>query len=225
MNKRKLVIFNGSPRKEGTSYSFASTIKKLAEEKGCTAEILHIIEYFDGKKDFESIRNVISGNDILGLSTALYVDTLPCPVIWFFEKVFCEFKEELKGKDFFAVSQSAFPDITRSEPLLGTCRCFAEDVGMNWLGGLAYGGGVLIDGRPLEDLGRKGRKITSAFRLAVQDIIEGRKISSKAQDLLTVRIPVILNYPLAFLMNLRMMMLAKKNGAKDIGRKVYLDRL
>ena len=223
MNKKSLVIFNGSPRKNGTSYSFALTIKKLAGDEGNTAEIIHIIEYFDGKKDFDNLKAIISQSDIIGLVTPLYVDALPYPVIWFLEKLSFELKQELSGKSFFAVSQSGFPDIRLFKPLLGSCRCFAEAVGMNWLGGLGYGGGAIIDGALMENLGKKGRKITSGFKLALEDIIQGRKISSKAQDLLTLKIPTFLFRPLAAYLNHMARSTARKEGVKDIKRKVYLE--
>lgn len=223
MNKKRIVIFNGSPRKKGTSYSFASTIKKLAEDDGNTAEIVHIIEYFDGVKDLDSLKSIISQCDIISLSTALYVDTLPYPVIWFFEKLSSEFSNELRDKSFFAVAQCAFPDVTRCEPLLGSCRCFTEATRMKWLGGLSYGGGVLIDGALLDNLGKKGKKIIFAFKLALKDVIQGKKISSQPQKLLTIKIPTILNYLMAAFMNLRIRMRARKNGVMDIERKVYLE--
>jgi len=46
-----------------------------------------------------------------------------------------------------------FPDITRIEPLLNCCRLFAEETEMRWLGGLAFGGGPLINGAFIPALG------------------------------------------------------------------------
>lgn len=139
MNAKRIVLLNGSPRKKGTSYSFARTLKKLAEDNGSTAEIIHIIEYFDGGKSFGDLKTILSQSEIIGLLTPLYVDTLPYPVIWFLERLSCELKSELHRKSFFAIGQCGFPDVTLCQPLLGSCRCFAEAIGMNWLGGLGYG--------------------------------------------------------------------------------------
>lgn len=223
MNGKKLVIFNGSLRKSGTSYSFARTIKKLAEDGVNTAHIIHIIEYFDGKQNFDSLKDILSHSDIIGLAAPMYVDTLPYPVIWFFEKLSDEMKRELKGKSLFAVSQWGFPDITLRYPLLGSCRCFAEEVGMRWMGGLGYGGGPMINGAFMEDLGKKGARITSALKLALDDVIEGREISPKAQDLIQEKIPRILFYPLAAFMNHMARKNARKEGTVDLKRKYYLE--
>ena len=94
---------------------------------------------------------------------------------------------------------------------------------MNWLGGLGYGGGAIIDGALLEDLGSKGEKITAAFKLTLEDVIHGRKISSKAQDLLTLKIPKILFRPLAAFLNFKARKTAQKSGITDLARKYYLE--
>ena len=223
MNNNSIIILNGSPRKKGTSYSFARTIQKLAENDGNTAEIIHIIEYFDGGKSFEDLKAILGQSKIISLVTPLYVDTLPYPVIWFLERLLRELKPELRGKRFFAIGQCGFPDVTLCQPLLGSCRCFAEATGMNWLGGLGYGGGAIIDGALLEDLGSKGKKITAAFKLVLADVIHGRKISSKAQNLLTVKIPIILYRPLAAFLNYKARKTAQKSGITDLSRKFYLE--
>lgn len=223
MGVKRLVIFSGSPRKKGTSYSFARTIKIIAEDDGNKAEIVHIIEYFDGTKEFDILKSIISKSDIICLTTPLYVDTLPYPVIWFFEKLSTEMNNELHGKSFFAIGQCGFPDVTLLQPLLGSCRCFAEATEMNWLGGLGYGGGAIIDGALLENLGGKGKKITSAFKLALGNVMQGKTISSKAQDLLTVKIPKIFYRPLAAFLNHKTKKIALKYGVTDLERKIYLE--
>lgn len=224
MNKKRLIILNGSPRKKGTSFSFGRTIKQLAEDGGNTAEIIHIIDYFDGKEDFHSLKSILAESHIVGLVAPLYVDTLPYPTIWFFEKLHSEFKKELVGKTFFAICQCGFPEVKLLEPPLGSCRCFTEAMGMKWLGGLGYGGGAMLDGAPLETLGSKGRKITSGFKLALSDVLQGSEISSEAQDLLTFKIPKFLYRPLAAFLNYKAKSTAKKlYGVTDLERKVYLE--
>lgn len=222
MNKR-LLILNGSPRKKGTSYSFGRTMKILFEEEGNSAEIQHVIEYFDEVKIFDDLKNSIEQSDIIALIAPLYVDTLPYPTIWFLEKLATEHKTDLRGKSFFAIGQCGFPDITRNEPLITSCRLFAEETGMKWLGGLSYGGGAILNGELVENLGKEGRKITLAFKLALDDLSQGREISSKSQELITVKIPKILLRPLAAFLNHKSRKLGKKNGVKDLSKKVYLE--
>jgi hypothetical protein len=223
MNTKKLLLLNGSSRKKGTSYSFSRTIKILAEDSGNTAEIVHVIDFFDGKEDFEHLKALIEKSDIIAMIAPLYADTLPFFDIWLFEKLADEFNHALRGKEFFAIGQCGFPDITRIEPLLNCCRLFAEETGMKWLGGLAYGGGAILNGALLEELDKKGERIILGFKLALDNILKGEKIGTNSQELLTVRIPKLLYWPLAAYLNNNARKQARQNGNVDYKKKVYLE--
>jgi hypothetical protein len=223
MNMKRILLLNGSSRKKGTSFSFSRTIKSLAEDRGSTAEIAHVIDYFDGKEDFDHLKGLIEKSDIIAMIAPLYADTLPYHDIWLMEMLAKDFSSELKGKDFFAIGQCGFPDITRIEPLLESSRYFALETGMNWLGGLAYGGGAMLNGALLEELGKKGEKIISGFKAAMDNILKGEEIGSEAQELITLRIPKFLYRPLAAYLNNNAKKLARENGNIDYKRKVYLE--
>jgi hypothetical protein len=223
MGTKRLLLFCGSPRKKGTSFSFARTIGKLAEAKGCIAEIYYIYDYFSGTKSLADLRTLIAGGDIIGLAAPMYVDTWPAPVIWWMEKLADGMKPELRGKRFFALAQNGFPDITLFPPMLETSRLFAESVGLKYLGGLGYAGGAIIDGALLEDLGKKGERITSGLRLALDDILADRQILPQAQKALTIQFPKSLYWPIALMLNRRTRQLAKKSGIKNLKHKPYLD--
>ncbi len=223
MNSKRLLLINGSPRKKGTSYSFSRTLKMLAEDSGSKADIIHVIDYFDGREDIAALKALLTEADIVAIIAPLYADALPYPCIWFLEKLADEFRGKLRGKDLFALGQCGFPDNTRIEPILNSCRLFAEETGMNWLEGLAYGGGAILNGALLEDLGRKGKKITSGFKLAMDNILKGEIISSEAQEIITLRIPKLLYRPLAAYLNNNARKQARMNGNVDFTRKVYLE--
>lgn len=223
MSSKKLLILNGSPRKNGTSASFGNTIKRLAEEQGNNAEILHIIDYFEKEKDIEKIKAKLAESDVICLVSPLYVDSLPYPVISFLENIKQQFKKELEEKYFFAIGQSAFPYVSCLDTLLGCCRCFSEAAGMKWLGGLGYGGGVMINGKPIESLGSKGRKIALAFKLALENAFSEREIDERAQQLMTFDLPRILSKPMAAFLNHKARKIALKNGVTDLSAKAYLE--
>jgi hypothetical protein len=223
MGTKKLLLFCGSPRKKGTSYSFARTIGKLAVDRGCQTEIHFICDYFSGVKNPAELKTLVAGCGIIGLAAPLYVDTWPAPVIWWMEKLAAEMKPELRDKRFFALAQNGFPDITLFQPMMETSRLFAEAVGLKYLGGLGYGGGAIIDGTLLENLGKKGEKITSGFRMAVDDILADRTISPQVQKILTIQFPKSLYWPITLMLNRRARQAAKKNGVKDLKRKPYMD--
>ncbi|MFZ5989325.1 MAG: NAD(P)H-dependent oxidoreductase [Bacillota bacterium] len=220
---KKILLLNGSSRKKGTSFSFARTMKIIAEESGNTAEIVHAIDYFDGKKDLNHLADLISNSDAIAMIAPLYSDTLPYFDIWLLERLAKDYGNVLRGKSFFALGQCGFPDITRNGPLIDACRFFAEDTDMKWLGGLSYGGGPMINGALLENLGKKGEKITAGFRLAIGNILSGEIIPSKAQHMITFDVPKILYWPLVVFLNNIIKKKARENGNADFRRKVYLE--
>lgn len=220
--QKHLLLLVGSPRKKGTSGSFARTMQALAADQGWSSEIAFVYDYFDGRRSLEELQARIAGSDLVGLVAPLYYDTLPGAVVWLFEELWREGRSALAGKPFFAVAQSAYPFVQLMQPLIASCRLFAEATGMEWLGGLGYGGGVLIDGTPLEEYGRRGRIISEALRVALDEVLCGRPIPARAQELLVVRIPKILFRPLAAAMNWKIRRTARRLGAVDFERKVYL---
>jgi len=112
--------------------------------------------------------------------------------------------------------RNTLPAVARIVPLL--CRGHWNEL-VGWFG---LWGGAIIDGALLENLGSKGKKITAAFKLTLDDVLNGRKISSKSQDQLTVTIPKILYRPLAAFLNYNTRKSARKNGITDLSRKYYL---
>ena len=208
----KIVLFNGSARSKGTSFSFARTIKQLAEEKGHEVEILSVMDYYRDVADLGSLKRTLARADIVGLITPLYVDSLPYPVIRFLEILNSNCRRELESKGFFAVSQCGFPDLRLFGPLLESCRIFAESSGLRWLGGLGYGGGAIIDGTYLENLGGRGAKITSGFKMAVEDILKNQKIRPAAQKEIAFNVPHLAFWPLCVYLNHSSRKKAKTNG-------------
>lgn len=222
MTKQKVILLNGSPRKSKTSYSFALTIQRLVEQAGHQAEIVHIIDYYDRREDLAKLRLALATSDLIGLVSPLYFDAAPAPVIWVLEQLSDTMSTELAGKKFFAVGQCGFPDVTLLQPLLNSARLFAQAVGLHWLGGLAYGGGAIIDGALLENLGKKGQRITSGFQLAVAAALVGQQLPVKAQQLLTVKIPRLAYPLLAAYLNSAARKTARSQGILDLKDPVYL---
>lgn len=216
----KLLILNGSPRRKKTSYSFSRTLKIISEQMYHEAEIINVIDYFM-KENLDSLMENIINSDIIALVAPLYADALPYPDIWLLEKLYNEHKDILKGKGFFTIGQCGFPDVTRIEPITNTGRQFAMETDMNWYGGLAYGGGAMLDGALLENLGKKGEKMILSFKLALDNIFAKNMIQQKCQDMITIKIPRIMFRPLAAYLN----NMSRKEGRKygtDIERKFYL---
>ncbi|HWI63796.1 MAG TPA: NAD(P)H-dependent oxidoreductase [Symbiobacteriaceae bacterium] len=220
---KRLLLLNGSPRKKGTSATFARTIGLLALDQGCIVENEHVIDFFDHRRSLQDLREQLADADVIGLCMPLYYDTVPGIVVWLFEQIWQGMPGVLKGKTIFAVSQSAYPFTRLNEPALEVCRCFAEAVGARWAGGLGYGGGVLINGAHLDEYGQKGQKLIEAFDLALTDVLAGRIIAKEPQALMETKIPRFVLPLFALGLNWMIRRDAKRHGVSpDLGGQVYL---
>ena len=89
-----------------------------------------------------------------------------------------------KDQQLVAISNSGFPEAEYNLPALDICETFAEESGTEYLGGLGLGENAIIDGRPLESLGRRTKNVRAALDMAAADIAAGRPISKAAIDLM-----------------------------------------
>lgn len=220
---KKMILLNGSPRRKKTSFRFSQAIQNQAKLRGVETEIYHIIDAFESSEQLDKMIGKMEGADYLGLVTPLYVDYLPYPVLWFMEE---SIKREIRvksGAKFFAIAQCGFPDVRLLDPILGACEIFAKKMKREWAGGIGYGGGAILDGIPMEDLGKKGEVITHAFSMMVEDLINDQKIREDVQTEMTVEIPRLLYRPLAFYLNHRSKQIARENGVYNLWLQPYKD--
>lgn len=206
-----LLLVNGSPRRRKVSYSFARELKRLAEETGHQADIIHAIDYLDGKADEGELQRKLKESEIIGLCTPLYVDTLPYPVMALLETLAEEYTTELDGKRFFTIAGCGFPDSTLFQPIFGTCECFARATAMTWLGGMGTGGAPMLDGKSPAELGKRGKAISQGLQLALAAVLDDRSITDEARDSFSLNIPRFLLRPLAWYLN--------RNAKKDASTK------
>ena len=222
---KKMLVLNGSPRREKTSYRFAQAIEKQAASRGVEVEINHILDVYHSPKKLAEVIKKMENSDYLGLVTPLYVDYLPYPVLWFMEECIKQDINVKAGATFFAVAQCGFPDVRLLNPILGACEIFAKKMKRKWAGGIGYGGGAILDGIPMEKLGKKGEKIVHAFSMMVEDILNDQAFRDEIYSEMRVQVPRLLYRPLAFYLNTRSKRIARKNGVHDLRAQPYKDEL
>lgn len=220
-----ILVFNGSIRRKGTSHIFGKKIMESVVKRGYDSEMFDLIDFVEGKRELDELEEIISRFDVIALSAPLYVDTLPYIDIWFLEKLAERFSEKLTGKGFFTIVQCAFPYANMLDVSIQTCRYFAEDCNMIWYGGVGYGGGVLIDGKELNSLGKKGLKISSAIDRMVLEVLEGEAISNKSKSEIKQDMPRLLSRPIKVFLNRNTIKRYKnkKVGLEEITSRPYLD--
>ena len=218
----KLLLMNGSPRRKKAHFVFANTTKELAEEGGHEAEVFHAIDFHEGKKDIGDLKKALSGTDIIGLFTPLYVDALPYPVIELLENLGAACREELKGKRLYAISGCGFPDFTLFEPVFGACACFARSMEMTWLGGMGYVATPMQDGQDPDKMGKRGQGIITGLQLALDAVLEGRMVTEEAQREFAMHFPRPLLYLFAPFVNILARRSCRKLGT-DLYARPYAD--
>ncbi len=221
MSQTKVLLLDGGMRKNGTSSSLAKTIKRQVENKGQTAEITRLVEYFDGKHMISELKTILNKSDIIGIIAPCYVNTFPYADIWCLEQLICGYQKEWQGKMLFAVAQGGMPDLKVHQSILHVSEHFAEETEMKWAGGLIIGMAPLIDGAPLENCGFIGRRLVKNMDRMVDRLLDFGHIPSALQNKITIDIPKILNYPLAFFLNYIVKSSLKKGGAGDPYHKPY----
>jgi hypothetical protein len=83
------------------------------------------------------------------------------------------------------ISNSGFPEAKQNSTALTICRLFAKQVGFNWAGGLAWGGGGIIAGEPLSEFGFRIRSKMKALEMVVDALEQGEAIPEKVVALMS----------------------------------------
>jgi hypothetical protein len=120
---------------------------------------------------------------VVGLASPLYVDGLPGLVTAAIEILRRRRAGAGSRPRFVALVNSGFPEAVHNDTALAICRLFAEQAGLEWIGGLAIGGGGMLAGKPLAELGPQGRVVVQALQLTADAIAEGRPVPDTAQRL------------------------------------------
>ena len=197
--KKHALLLVGSPRgQKSTSMSLGTYLLDQLNERGLETETVFIQRSLKSEKSCEELLGAVNTADVLILAFPLYVDSLPAPVIKVLELIRRHRKatESPKVQRLLAISNSGFPEAHQNETALAICRYFALEVGIEWVGGLALGGGEAIDGRLLQEVsGRarhaiKSRSLTAAA-LAKDEPVPTEAVNRMAKSIVPTRLYVM----------------------------------
>jgi hypothetical protein len=125
---------------------------------------------------------LVDSSDLLILAFPLYVDSLPSRVVAALELIAEHRRIENipTRRRVVAIVNSGFPEARQNDLALAICRRFAQEVGIDWAGGLALGGGPMIGGRALSQVGGSVRNVMKALDLTATAISEGEPVPKEA---------------------------------------------
>ena len=186
--QKRALLLVGSPKgaNKSTSESLGTYLLDRLHERGLETENVRIHPSLKSDKSRENLLSTIDRSDILILAFPLYVDSLPAPVIRAMELIAAHRRamENPKKPRLLAISNCGFPEAHHNDPALAICRRFAPESEIEWAGGLALGGGEIIQGLPLNKVGRVIRKVTKALDLTAAALAEGKSAPKEAMALM-----------------------------------------
>ena len=187
INKRALLLI-GSPRGESsTSTSLGDYLISKLKEFGMTIENGFIHRIVNREEKINELFKMIDNADLIILSFPLYVDSLPAPVIKAMELIKEERDklERKKTQNFIAICNNGFPEASQNMIALRICRIFSNDCDFIWKGGIAVGGGGMINGDPLKKTRANVKHIIKGLNIAADALKDGKEIPQEAIDLIS----------------------------------------
>lgn len=181
---RSALMLVGSPRgKESVSASLAAHLAGLLAQRGMTVATESLAHHLTRDPGWHALAAAVHEADVVALATPLYVDSLPGLVVEALEAVANRRTAGACRPRFLALVNSGFPEAVHSDTALAICRRFAEEAGLDWIGGLAIGAGGMLAGKPIAELGSRGRNVARALALAADAISSGHRLPDEAQEL------------------------------------------
>jgi hypothetical protein len=182
------VLLVGSPKgQSSTSNSLGTYLLEKLEQKGVSYEKVYINQCLGSEEKQAAMLRLVDSSDLIILAFPLYVDSLHSQVIKTLELIAEHEKGKLNldKKKFVAIANSGFPEAKHNDIAISVCRIFAKQVGYSWAGGLAMGGGGMISGRSLDELGGMVRNQKKALEIAADSLANGEDIPEKAVVLIS----------------------------------------
>lgn len=177
------VLLVGSPKgPNSTSNSLGTYLAEKLQENGVSYEKVYLSQSLCSEEKQASMLKLVDKSDLIILAFPLYVDSLHSQVIKTLELIaeHQKGKRNLNKKSLVAISNSGFPEAKHNLIALEVCRIFSKQVGFTWSGGLAMGGGGMISGRPLEEVGGAARNQIRALQISADTLAKGEVVPEKA---------------------------------------------
>jgi hypothetical protein len=185
MNAALLV---GSPKgPNSTSNSLGTYLLEKLQQNDVNTKKAYIHQSLSSDKNRTALLQLIDESDLIIIAFPLYVDSLHSQVIETLELIAEHEKTKNKQgeKSFVAIANCGFPEAKHNYTALAVCRLFAQQTGFRWAGGLAMGGGGMIGGLPLAEVGGRVRNQRKALEIAANALSKGELVPEKAVALMS----------------------------------------
>ena len=196
----KALLLNGSPKPgASTSESLLTYLGEELEQLGVNTQALKLTKAVRSEEHTAELLAAVDGSDLVVLAFPLYWDSLPGHVVRACELIARHRAAPRAGAApdgsarpaFAAIVQGGFPEVEQNAVALDICRHFARAADLEWAGGLALGGGGMIDGAPLRTLGGRVKTAMQALDQTAAAFAAGRPVPDEAVRLMAKNPPAI----------------------------------
>ena len=213
---RRAVLLVGSAKPEGTSTSQAlgKYLLDRIQETGSATRLIFASHARDGGRMGELLA-AVDDADLFILCSPIYVDSLPSLVMHAFEQVAAHRRIQASAIEtgFVTILNCGFPESRHCRAALEICRLFSQSAGFTWAGGLALGGGEIIHGTPLGQVGSVGRRVRQALDETAASLLSGGDVPAGAVKMMAK--PLVPTQMYTILGNFGWRQKARKNRVGD----------
>jgi hypothetical protein len=183
---RTLLLVGSAKKPRSTSESLGSYLMTRLAERGHETESLSVHRSHRCRDGLETLLDAVDRCDLLVLAFPLYVDSLPALLTRTLELIASRRggRQRESRQRLVAIVNNGFPEAEQNEVALRICRRFASETGFEWAGGLALGGGEVINGRPLIDVKGMTRNVIPSLDLAADALAAGGPVPERAVRLM-----------------------------------------
>lgn len=216
---RRALLLVGSPKtRKSSSNSLGGYLFERLSARSIQTETIYLHTVLRSPEKMQALFDAVDAADLVTLAFPLYVDSLPAPVIQSLERIAAHRQSrETRRQLFTAIANCGFPEAHHNATALAICETFARQASFEWAGSLALGGGPMVNGAPLAQLGGQTILIRKALDLAAAALAQGQAIPQAAQDIMAK--PVIPHWVYSL-----MAWFGWHQGAKPYGAEKLLKR-
>jgi hypothetical protein len=179
----KALLLVGSPRGErSNSHSLGSFLLRKMEENGVETRTMTVKKVLQSQESVDEMLEVLDASGLLVFAFPLYFDSLPAMDIRLFDRIAEHRSGSSDEKGFVAIVNCGYPEAHHASTALEICRQFAHEASLDWMGGLSLGGGEIIGGRPLEEVGGVARNIVKALNMSASELCQGRPVPQESVE-------------------------------------------
>lgn len=177
------VVLVGSARPKGTSTSesLAQELIVHLRESGTVISVIYANQFIKAGRTAEQALEAMLCADLLVISAPLYVDGLPYLVTSALEQLSCRMAQQTHAlRRLVGILNCGYPEAIHNRIAMRMLRNFAHRNNLAWAGGLALGGGEIIQGRSMAAIRFVLPAPARALRLAALALSVGASIPPQA---------------------------------------------